>query len=221
VKLTIATRPLPPPKVFFLNSSVRTICSSLPISALPTKDIGAAGGRTFDGDNRRRERERRRAQPSFLLEMDVLRSLVFNALYLAELIPLPHTPSRYVQIFLKHSLTPSFNLDRPPLPFLPSFSRHFAMALRPSLSFLRLGSITSPHILEVYLDTNCPFSAKIVKSLDENVLPRESPSSLSSPRFPLYDPDISVARPPETVISAGGKLAGKLSFIVRLQPQPW
>ncbi|KAL7411573.1 hypothetical protein BDY24DRAFT_395350 [Mrakia frigida] len=68
------------------------------------------------------------------------------------------------------------------------------MALKPALSFLRLGSITSPHILEVYLDTNCPFSAKIVKSLDENVIP---------------------------LISDEGKLAGKMSFIIRLQPQPW
>jgi hypothetical protein len=57
------------------------------------------------------------------------------------------------------------------------------MALRPSLSFLRIGSIASPHTLELYLDTNCPFSAKLVKSVDENLVPR---TSLVQTRYLLH-----------------------------------
>ncbi|CED85619.1 Thioredoxin-like fold [Phaffia rhodozyma] len=68
------------------------------------------------------------------------------------------------------------------------------MSLKPSLSFLRIGSPSSPHTLEVWIDYLCPFSAKIVKSLDENVLP---------------------------LINQGGKYESKVQLIIRLQPQPW
>jgi hypothetical protein len=46
------------------------------------------------------------------------------------------------------------------------------MSLLPKLAFQRIGSPSSLRTLEVYIDFLCPFSAKIVKSLDENVVPR-------------------------------------------------
>lgn len=87
------------------------------------------------------------------------------------------------------------------------------MALKPSLSFLRLGSPASPHILEVWIDYLCPFSAKIVKSLDENVIPCRSLDCA------MYDQTTSSLF--DKVISEGGKYNAKLQVILRLQPQPW
>ncbi|OCF38885.1 hypothetical protein I317_07334 [Kwoniella heveanensis CBS 569] len=66
------------------------------------------------------------------------------------------------------------------------------MALQPSLNFLRQGN--GPNSLEIYLDALCPFSAKITRSLSENVLP---------------------------LILKGGKYEGKLNLIARLYPQPF
>ena len=70
----------------------------------------------------------------------------------------------------------------PPRPYLTPLR---TMALRPSLSFLRIGSISSPHTLELYLDTNCPFSAKLVNSVDSNIVPRAFPTP---PQPQLYSP---------------------------------
>ncbi|TYJ54422.1 hypothetical protein B9479_004932 [Cryptococcus floricola] len=58
-------------------------------------------------------------------------------------------------------------------------------------AYSRIGSGPS---LEVYLDPLCPFSAKIARSLDENVVPQ---------------------------ITKGGKYEGKLSVVIRLYPQPF
>lgn len=49
-------------------------------------------------------------------------------------------------------------------------------------------------MLEIYLDTQCPFSAKIARSIDANVLP---------------------------LIRKGGKYEGKLQILPRMYPQPW
>jgi len=66
------------------------------------------------------------------------------------------------------------------------------MALPVSLSFMRLGA--GKRILEFYVDPQCPFSAKLARSLTANV-------------FPL--------------ITQGGKYEGQLSVIARLCPQPF
>ncbi|WWD21981.1 hypothetical protein CI109_106469 [Kwoniella shandongensis] len=66
------------------------------------------------------------------------------------------------------------------------------MALPQSLTFLRQG--TGAQVLEVYLDPLCPFSAKITRSLNANVIP---------------------------LLSKGGKYDGKLSLIPRLYAQPF
>ncbi|PRP85774.1 hypothetical protein PROFUN_05966 [Planoprotostelium fungivorum] len=66
------------------------------------------------------------------------------------------------------------------------------MALAARLSGHRRGAATAPHTLEVFLDYVCPFSAKIYKKLNDEVLPfldKEHP--------------------------------GKVSFIFRQQVQPW
>ncbi|KAF8592764.1 hypothetical protein K439DRAFT_1400808 [Ramaria rubella] len=69
------------------------------------------------------------------------------------------------------------------------------MALQPSLHFLRIaGPPSAPHTLEIFIDYVCPFSAKIVKSVEHNVKP---------------------------LLSAGGKYEGKVKLIIRLHPQPW
>ncbi|KAI8144489.1 thioredoxin-like protein [Fennellomyces sp. T-0311] len=47
----------------------------------------------------------------------------------------------------------------------------FVMALAPQFAGHRLGSISAPHTLEVYLDYVCPFSAKIYKRIREQVWP--------------------------------------------------
>ncbi|KAF8514853.1 hypothetical protein BU17DRAFT_52181 [Hysterangium stoloniferum] len=69
------------------------------------------------------------------------------------------------------------------------------MALQPSLSFLQIiGQASAPHTLEFFLDYVCPFSAKIAKSIENDLKP---------------------------MISKGGKYDGKVKVIVRLHPQPW
>jgi protein-disulfide isomerase len=69
------------------------------------------------------------------------------------------------------------------------------MALQPSLRPLLTGNPDAPHLLEVYFDYLCPFSAKIFKN--------------------ALDPII------KPLITKGGKYEGKVRLIVRLQPQPW
>ena len=54
------------------------------------------------------------------------------------------------------------------------------MALQPSLRALRLGSLSAPNTLEVYIDFVCPFSKKQVLGLKEHVVPL-----LSSGQFNL------------------------------------
>jgi len=68
------------------------------------------------------------------------------------------------------------------------------MSLPPQLSFLRIGSVSAPHTLEIWLDYVCPFSAKITK----NAL-------------------VPVVKPLLTT----GPLQGKVQLFVRLQVQPW
>ncbi|KAF9509612.1 hypothetical protein BS47DRAFT_1377581 [Hydnum rufescens UP504] len=70
------------------------------------------------------------------------------------------------------------------------------MALRPSLSFLRIGSPTAPHTLEFWLDYVCPFSAKLfINALD-----------------PIIKP---------AVTNEDGHLKDRVKVIIRLQVQPW
>ncbi|ORX57456.1 hypothetical protein DM01DRAFT_1319357 [Hesseltinella vesiculosa] len=45
------------------------------------------------------------------------------------------------------------------------------MSLAPIFKGHRLGAVTAPNTLEVYLDYVCPFSAKIFKKLQDEVLP--------------------------------------------------
>ncbi|CAB4376938.1 unnamed protein product [Rhizophagus irregularis] len=66
------------------------------------------------------------------------------------------------------------------------------MSLAPQFAGHRWGSNNAPHILEVYLDYVCPFSAKLYKRLRNEVLP-------------FIDQNYS----------------GKVQFIFRQQVQPW
>ncbi|KAG2226318.1 hypothetical protein INT45_005990 [Circinella minor] len=45
------------------------------------------------------------------------------------------------------------------------------MALAPQFAGHRLGAITAPHTLEIYLDYLCPFSGKIYKKIREQIWP--------------------------------------------------
>ncbi|WFD33848.1 hypothetical protein MCUN1_000671 [Malassezia cuniculi] len=45
------------------------------------------------------------------------------------------------------------------------------MALPPQLASLSIGPVNAPHVLELYLDYLCPFSAKILLNFVENALP--------------------------------------------------
>jgi len=69
------------------------------------------------------------------------------------------------------------------------------MSLQPTLSFLQVGNPVAPHTLEFYLDFLCPFSAKSFLNGIDAVL---------KPAF-----------------AEGGKYAGKVKILIRLQPQPW
>ncbi|TFK71996.1 hypothetical protein BDN72DRAFT_793003 [Pluteus cervinus] len=70
------------------------------------------------------------------------------------------------------------------------------MALQPSLRPLIVaGDHNAPHTLDIFLDYVCPYSAKIAKNAIENIL------------RPWFGP--------------GGKYAGKVKAIIRLQVQPW
>ncbi|KAI7883352.1 hypothetical protein K492DRAFT_229641 [Lichtheimia hyalospora FSU 10163] len=66
------------------------------------------------------------------------------------------------------------------------------MALAPQFAGHRLGAVTAPHTLEIYLDYVCPFSAKIYKRIREQV-------------WPYVEQNYS----------------GKLQLIFRQQVQPW
>ncbi|KLT38407.1 hypothetical protein CC85DRAFT_253068 [Cutaneotrichosporon oleaginosum] len=66
------------------------------------------------------------------------------------------------------------------------------MGLPTSLSFLRTG--TGDQTLDVYLEPLCPFSYKMAKSLEANVLPH---------------------------VREGGKYHGKLQLVVRIYAQPF
>jgi protein-disulfide isomerase len=69
------------------------------------------------------------------------------------------------------------------------------MALLPALRPLQVGPADAPHLLEVYVDYLCPFSAKItLNALDAIIKP---------------------------LLSDGGQYKGKIKLILRLQPQPW
>ncbi|KAL7414739.1 hypothetical protein BDY24DRAFT_16358 [Mrakia frigida] len=67
-------------------------------------------------------------------------------------------------------------------------------SLRPSLSFQRQGSPSSEHTLDLFVDFQCPKSALITKSIQDNLIP---------------------------LISPGGKLDGKLAIVFRSAPQNW
>jgi len=68
------------------------------------------------------------------------------------------------------------------------------MSLPPQLSFLRIGSPSAPHTLEIWLDYVCPYSAKITR----NAL------------IPIIKPAVTT-----------GPLKDKVQLLVRLQIQPW
>ncbi|RSH90166.1 hypothetical protein EHS25_001500 [Saitozyma podzolica] len=64
------------------------------------------------------------------------------------------------------------------------------MSIPRALTSLKQG--TGPQVLEVYIDILCPYSAKIFRSLTDNVIP---------------------------LVSQGGKYAGKLSVVTWIYPQ--
>ncbi|CED82807.1 Thioredoxin-like fold [Phaffia rhodozyma] len=68
------------------------------------------------------------------------------------------------------------------------------MSLKPSLTFQRVGSPSSDHTLEIFIDYQCGRAKAIVQALNNFIVPH---------------------------IKEGGKLHNKLSVILRLAPQNW
>ena len=69
------------------------------------------------------------------------------------------------------------------------------MALPTELHALSIGSRLAPHVLELYVDYQCPFSAKILRNFDQDVVP--------------------------LIIGEGARFKDQVRVVVRPTPQPW
>lgn len=88
------------------------------------------------------------------------------------------------------------------------------MSLPPQLSFLRIGSISAPHTLEVWLDYVCPFSCSLPLRLTFSGTTYAEALLVAKMTKNALDP---IIKPALTT----GPLKDKVQLLVRLQVQPW